>query len=225
MNEIQLESIMQWHDILNQHISPNYKFRGQSDSSWDLIPKAGRSEYSHFSDEKIFTQWKRRAHFLIKDNKFNDWELLAIAQHTGLPTRLLDWSHNPMVSLFFACIDNLDKDGAVYIIENTSYLVEDRVNIFNFKKDVHFYQPKTSNERLASQLGYFSVHKNPKKQIDWSSLYNSTKIIIPSGLKDDLIIMLNQYGVNYLSLFPDLEGLSKHLSWFYQSKLINKIEE
>ncbi len=40
------------------------------------------------------------------------------------------------------------------------------------------------------------------------------RIIIPKELKRDLAFLLNQYGINYLTLFPDLEGLAKHLSWF-----------
>lgn len=44
------------------------------------------------------------------------------------------------------------------------------------------------------------------------------KIIISKRFKREIARMLNQYGINYLLLFPDLEGLSKHLSWFYEKK-------
>jgi hypothetical protein len=43
------------------------------------------------------------------------------------------------------------------------------------------------------------------------------KIIIPAELKLEIIHMLNQYGINYLNLFPDLEGLSRHLTWFVEN--------
>lgn len=39
------------------------------------------------------------------------------------------------------------------------------------------------------------------------------KIIISKVLKEELTFTLNQYGINYLTIYPDLEGLSKHLSW------------
>ena len=40
-----------------------------------------------------------------------------------------------------------------------------------------------------------------------SKIGDLEKIIIPSSLKKDLILMLNQYGINFLSLFPDFRGL------------------
>ena len=134
-----------------------------------------------------------------------------------LPTRFLDWSHNPMVALFFSCFENMDNDGAVYMFPPENYVIAETGDPFNQKKEILFYQPITSNERMANQFGYFSVHKNPGKEFDMTSTIGVLeKIIIPSDLKKDLILMLNQYGINFLTLFPDLEGLSKHLSWFYQ---------
>src|SRR5690606_22818494 len=86
------------------------------------------------------------------------------------------------------------------------------------KLDYYFHMPSSTSSRVDSQYGHFSVHKNPKEDFqELCTQDNLTKVIIPYQFKHDLEIVLNQYGVNYLSIYPDLEGLSKHLSWFYQN--------
>jgi hypothetical protein len=216
MKVITLKSASHWHELLNDFRKKNYKFRGQSDEKWELIPKAGRENYSSVNDETIFRQWKRRAKFYLQNKSMNDWEYLSIAQHTGLPTRFLDWSHNPMVALFFSCCENESKNGVVYISLVDKFVDDEKVKPFLIRSEILFYQPITSIERLANQYGYFSVHKNPSRPFEDENLI---KIIIPKKMKTELTDMLNQYGINFLSLFPDLEGLSKHLSWFYEKKL------
>jgi len=222
MKEIEIKSIDDFHKRLdNYRKSSWFKFRGQSDSTWELIPKAGRSPYTNVSDIDSFEHWTRRAVAYLDKESNTEWELLAIAQHTGLPTRLLDWTHNPLVAAFFATAENTDRDGAIFIYKPEARLIHKMVGPFEldkYKIKVGFHQPNASSSRIVNQLGYFSVHDKPSQALnDKTKNGHLEKLIIKSELKKELMFMLNQYGVNYLTLFPDLEGLSKHLSWFAEN--------
>lgn len=88
-------------------------YRGQSDSSWDVSPSISRSEkLKHYEDELYYDVLS------LKPNEFkNDssiYEKLITMQHFGLPTRLVDLSRNPLIGLYFACEENLERDGALY---------------------------------------------------------------------------------------------------------------
>src|SRR5690606_8121012 len=92
--------------------------------------------------------------------------------------------------------------------------IDNRSNPFEVPY-VGFYQPVASSSRIMSQFGYFSVHSKVYQALDQTSTTGLLeKLVIKASLKNDLMHMLNQYGVNYVSLFPDLEGLSKHLCWW-----------
>ena len=61
-------------------------------------------------------------------------------------------------------------------------------------------------------------HTKPKLALDDKTKDGQLeKLIIKKEVKEELMFMLNQYGVNYLTIFLDLEGLSKHLSWFAEN--------
>ncbi len=47
----------------------------------------------------------------------DDWDCLVYAQHYGMATRLLDWTTNPLIALWFAAIDqDVDKNGYIYML-------------------------------------------------------------------------------------------------------------
>ena len=218
MKEIQIKDLNELLDEIGRfRKSSRYKFRGQSDKDWTLKPKAGRPPFNNRDDKELFNQWQRRAIAYLKRENYNEWELLAIAQHTSVPTRLLDWTHNPLTAVFFACIENFEKDGAFYSYKPESFIDTKSSKLYGLSDGkVKFFQPTASSERIMNQFGYFSVHTKPTVELN-TTTENGTleKIIIPKTLKKDVIFALNQFGVNNLTIFPDLDGLSRHLTWFY----------
>ncbi len=62
MKEIKIKTIDEVHQLLSKYRKSSiYKFRGQSDSTWELVPKAGRDGFDKVSDVDVFHHWKRRA--------------------------------------------------------------------------------------------------------------------------------------------------------------------
>ncbi len=101
-------------------------FRGHADKEWELIPKVQR-EYNGSSNEELhrlerryvndyFTRASHLQHNTPPADDYSGW--LALMQHYGLPTRLLDWSRSPLVALYFAVCNEKewDKDGCIWVL-------------------------------------------------------------------------------------------------------------
>lgn len=216
MVEVTIKSFEELHRKLQDYkLSNAWLFRGQGDSTWGLVPKAGRNPYKEINDETYFKSWKRRAREYTNSDFKNDWEWLALAQHHGLATRLLDWSINPLVACYFAVTSEMEKDGAIYAYKDVEHLDLDKNEIFGKYNDVGRVKPSAVTQRLSRQHGIFTIHW--PRDLDMLNINKPNiileKIVIPQKLKSDLQFDLSFYGINSMTIFPDLDGLSNHVNW------------
>jgi hypothetical protein len=195
-----------------------WAFRGHADASWKIAPKAGREGFDRVDDKVVFDAWKRMAVAHHVTPVQDDWDWLAVAQHHGLATRLLDWTSNPLIALFFAAAEYDDRDGAVIAVFFPRYLPLDDYQPFKTSL-TGFVRPRGVVPRIIRQGGSFTYHAEPAKPLAENvGMVEKIEIIqIPKGAKKALVAQLAFFGVQRYSLFPDLDGLSALTNWSISS--------
>lgn len=113
LNEILFDGT--WDPIISRHRS-TFAYRGVSVASYTLTNGLMRLGKPYNNMEKnLIKQFKKYAQRHVVDRD-TEWHWLSVAQHHGLPTRLLDWTYSPLIALHFATaeLDKYDNDGAVW---------------------------------------------------------------------------------------------------------------
>ena len=117
MKEIKIRSFEEFHTVV-QVLPQGSMFRGVKDAKYQLVPKIGRIprlfDVDKNLEQNIFTLFKQGAVPYLNPKPVDNWEWLALAQHHGVPTRLLDWTENPLVAAFFAVEGSSSTEGAIY---------------------------------------------------------------------------------------------------------------
>lgn len=237
-------------DVLNQSCNSQLAvFRGQQNHTWPLIPGIARSPFNvnaicQDPDATSDRSAERRLIALIRDHGAPHfptwvwqgskeevrWKQIIVAQHYRLPTRLLDWTTNPLVALYFAtegeaskcsdqnCTDcNPDNthNSAVYVITDIDTFSVYSLAVKNSDPPLYsrgnnpgFLRPPEIDSRIAAQASVFSIRKNPLEPIK-----PHIKIEITVENRKNILRELDGLGVNSRTMLPGLEGIADYLKW------------
>lgn len=232
IEEKHINSFNDFHQIIEEH-KKNWRFwfyRGESRFNHKLVPKAGRPHYiaKNVDDNAVFERWKRHAVSYLEKDINNKWDLLSIAAHHGLATRLLDWTFNPMIAAFFAVslandAEITDTQSVIYAhYSNHDFLdthkFPDPFNIADKEltnNKVFRISPQSIVQRIIRQGAIFTIHFPPSCPLEDCLPQGDKleKIIINKEYQKQFSIDLSHYGINKMSMFPDLDGLSRHINW------------
>jgi len=154
-------------------------------------------------------------------------ELRIIAQHYTLKTTLLDWSGNALAALWFACSSAYYQKTNAYVYSmHASQAMLDRagqsvVGDFANSRFTGIIRPPHNNARVAAQDGWFTIHRFNEIEGRYVPLEEDPSVQklveykIPATLAPRMLVALTRMGISQRSLFPDLEGICKHINTGY----------
>lgn len=143
-------------------------YRGQSDAKYELLPSIARGRTSSIqvttlNEERNLIELAKKKFPDVFNDNMKPLEVLALLQHYGVPTRLLDITENALVALFFAC-NKPGVDGEVFVFANSDNHV-DTAPIINAIADTcrltrGCEYPLEYFQKAALNQSYFIEHKH-----------------------------------------------------------------
>jgi FRG domain len=216
-------------------------WRGHGNADWPLHPQVFRRDPEH-PESRLYKEAALIGHFVSRaptrshrlcptvDDYFG-W--LFLAQHYGLPTRLLDWSENPLIAVYFAVSEHPDDDGCLWALWPGGINLECRgatglVTIRDPKvaeiAKAAFYEDSRPGEvilaidgqeidpRMLAQMSRFTVHSyhTPLEIVPEIDRW-LRRFLIPKEHKQKIRQQLSAMGIRESNIFPDLAHLAAEL--------------
>jgi hypothetical protein len=220
MKQFEIGRFTELHNLIEKYDARSVIYRGVKSRDYPLIPKIGRivppdsAKSREGNEREILRLFKEQALPYLDFMPDNDWDWLTLGQQYGLPTRLLDWTANPLVACFFAVDEPSEDDSVIYAYDSKSYIeVKKHLDPFKYGQ-VGKFIPRHLSRRITTQGGLFTIHPDPYEPFESRDM---DVLVIPNRLRSTLKKTLSRYGVDRFALFPGLDSLAAHIEWL-QSK-------
>ena len=210
-------------------------YRGHAVNSWKLVPSVHRS-YSYEDEQAMMIRFRNEAQTKYSncphDSDFARW--LVLAQHYGLPTRLLDWTYSPLYALYFGVFHESRQGPAAVWQLNAGRLNEQTCGEYGIRHLSHESMLPVLNPvfrgseqintvvavgapevdvRMSVQQSMYTVHGDPTPLDEHPNADDFLrKFEIPESSKADIKMQLRLLSIRRSTLFPDLGNLAIELS-------------
>lgn len=235
-----ISTLSDFFGVFHSLLEPDkvFWFRGHPQLTHSLAPSALRYAEQEKRDTalRLVADMKRFLDMKLGRPPAPDDDLgwIQVAQHYGLPTRLLDWTQNAAVALFFSCSKDIDSDGLVVIlnpIELNQSADPRSPRVFNMERDARIIRPYLkldgrirpsgkrtiainptwNTERIALQQGVFTLHGSRTFALDRAQASSLLYVPILREHKSALLNELERVGIGEMFIFPEPEHVCSHL--------------
>jgi hypothetical protein len=218
-------------------------FRGQTNSEWDILPSLFR-KYQNFDDASMYEAITVGTIFngIISPfmHGYDPIDQLMIAQHFGQPTRLIDWTFDILIALFFACYDpkneQSNKNGRLTLAEKVSFktlntnssdlteyknpLLPEKLETYKERfeiNDIHFIEPLFKNPRMRVQDGCFMF-------FPWKYNYNDEHLLTLNKYIREHRNAVDKYNTDKKQKHPYIFFAHKDVDKKYKKEILSELD-
>ncbi|MGO9546216.1 MAG: FRG domain-containing protein [Rhodomicrobium sp.] len=225
-------------------------YLGQPDLKGELVPAFYKSGIKPEVEREVLRDWRQMSAEFAPTGGLADWQLLVGAHLGGLPTRIAEWSGNPLVALFLAAETMSADTGRVWVLnpwvmnENTANLLfvppveSDYFKRYAVKLDAAdapsvpeavqpmAFKPTRSTRIYNLQNIFWTVHGRDAAPLDKLAFFMKradifmTALAVEGSAKQAIMKELHDIGITRANLFPGAASLARTLAYRYSKNYL-----